>query len=250
LLLAIIAGYVVIRVTRHYLDTLGTRMSDLELFAGRVAHDIRSPLTSVSLAVGLAKRRDAQDDKTQAMLDRAGLTLQRVGQLVDGLLVFARSGASPAHAAHAEAKEVVEAVTDELTPAAKEKDIEVQLERVDPCAVACSPGVLASVVTNLVANAIKYMGQAPRRQVTLRVLDLGATARIEVEDTGPGIPEQSRDHIFDPHVRAAEASVPGLGLGLATVRRLVEGHGGTVGVRSAEAGSLFWLELPKARRTA
>jgi len=247
LLLAIAAGYVVVRVTRRYLASLAARMSDLEQFAGRVAHDVRGPLTSVSLAIGLAKRSGKGDASILPMMERATRTVQRVSQLVDGLLVFARSGASPRETAHADARAVLEGVTEEMMPAAQEKEIDLRLERVDPCLLGCSPGVLVSLLSNLMANAIKYMGNSPLRQVTVRVLDQGAMARIEVEDTGPGIPEAMRERIFSPYVRAAEASIPGLGLGLATVRRLVDGHGGAVGLESKASGSLFWFELPKVK---
>jgi signal transduction histidine kinase len=75
-------------------------------------------------------------------------------------------------------------------------------------------------------------------------------ARLEVQDSGPGIPDEMRMKIFDPYVRAAQSGIPGLGLGLATVRRLAEAHGGAVGVDSRPGqGSLFWIELPLAAQS-
>jgi signal transduction histidine kinase len=73
---------------------------------------------------------------------------------------------------------------------------------------------------------------------------------IEVEDTGPGIPYEQQPHLFRPFARLAAApGVPGLGLGLATVRRLAEGFGGSTGVRSTPgAGSTFWVVIPLAPR--
>ncbi|MDF2695692.1 MAG: sensory transduction histidine kinase, partial [Labilithrix sp.] len=117
--------------------------------------------------------------------------------------------------------------------------------------VACSTGVLVSLVSNLLENAIKYMGNAPVKRVTVHVHEADGRVRFEVRDTGPGVAPSLKDRIFDPYVRAGESGVPGLGLGLATVRRLVEAHGGSVGVRPNEggAGSIFWFELPKVRST-
>ena len=70
-------------------------------------------------------------------------------------------------------------------------------------------------------------------------------ARLEVEDTGPGIPPEAQQTIFEPFVRVSPAKAAGTGLGLATVKRLVEAHGGRLGVQSKpDAGSLFWVELP------
>jgi signal transduction histidine kinase len=70
--------------------------------------------------------------------------------------------------------------------------------------------------------------------------------RLEVEDTGPGIPEGFEDAIFEPYVRAPGVAQPGLGLGLATVKRYAVAHGGAVGARRTEHGSLVWFELPRA----
>jgi signal transduction histidine kinase len=119
------------------------------------------------------------------------------------------------------------------------------MEDAGATSIACSAGVLTSLVSNLVGNAIKYMGDAPLRRVVVHARDVGSRVRIEVDDTGPGVPLELRDRIFEPYVRATESSVPGLGLGLATVRRLVDAHGGRLGMSSGATGSSFWFELPR-----
>jgi signal transduction histidine kinase len=241
----LVLGYLLYSVGRHL---AALRVADLENFAGRVAHDIRSPLASVYLAVGLAGRHTG-DPRAHGALDRATRTLQRVGQLVDDLLVFAGASALPCERSEAEVPEVVHDVVETMGFAANEKEIDLRLE--EPCAatVACSPGVLTSMVSNLVANAIKYLGDAPVKRVTVRARPLGSRTRIEVEDTGPGVPRELWGRIFDPYVRAACTKTPGLGLGLATVRRLAEAHCGSVGIESeVGSGSVFWVELPNAPR--
>jgi signal transduction histidine kinase len=246
-LFAGVAAMAAIRVVAQYATLMEYRVAELEHFAGRVAHDIRSPLTSVGLALEVAARSAQLEPRARESLKRGTRTLQRVGQLVDGLLVFARSGAVPTGEVRAELKTVVDGVVEEFLPVARSKDIELQVEPFTPGEVACSPGVLTSLVANLVGNAIKFMGGAPLRRVLVRVRDGAARIRIEVEDSGAGIAPADQGRIFDPYVRASDSSVPGLGLGLATVRRLAEAHGGSVGVDSREGvGSLFWVELPKA----
>jgi signal transduction histidine kinase len=129
---------------------------------------------------------------------------------------------------------------------ADERKIEVRMDPMAPCAVRCSAGVLTSLVSNLVRNALKYMADSAVRRVTLSLADRGERWRIVVRDTGPGIPESKRDVLFEPYVRG-ESGEPGIGLGLATVKRLAEAHRGSVGVESEPgAGSAFWFELPKA----
>ncbi len=145
-------------------------------------------------------------------------------------------------------KVLVADLVEELRPSAEEKGVELLVEHrgPSPLEVACSPGVLMSLVSNLVGNGIKYIGDAPFKRVTILSIAVGRTVRVEVRDTGPGVPVALRDRIFDPYVRGADSSVPGMGLGLATVRRLTEAHAGTVGVEGAEGqGSLFWFELPR-----
>jgi signal transduction histidine kinase len=243
---AAIAALLVVHLARQFARVAQLRMSELEHFAGRVAHDIRSPLMSVGLALDVAKRSPDVKGPARSAIDRGSRTLQRVGQLVDGLLVFARAGASPEHGEQTNVQQVLDGVVEEMLPVAQEKQIELRVQESRPTVIACSPGVLTSLVSNLVGNALKYMGDAPVRKVDVRVRQVGHSVRVEVQDTGPGIPRELREKIFLPYVRGAESSVPGMGLGLATVRRLAEAHGGAVGVGNIESGSLFWFEIPGA----
>jgi signal transduction histidine kinase len=114
------------------------------------------------------------------------------------------------------------------------------------CHVACAAGVLTSVVSNLASNAIKYIGTGPVRRLEIRAREEAQVVRVELEDTGPGLAVGSEEQVFEPYVRGRATTQPGIGLGLATVKRLVEGHGGRVGVRSVLGqGCTFWFELPK-----
>ena len=244
--LATTAALMMAWVLRRFTTLMEARVTEMERFAGRVAHDIRSPLSAIGIALDLAKR-NPQQVLERGVIDRATRTLQRIVQLVDGLLVFARAGATSPKGSEADIADVLDGVVEEMRPLANDSGITLELERpMSSGRVACTPGVLISLVSNLVGNAIKHMGGSPVRQVTIRTCDLDASVRFEVRDTGPGIPPDVRPRIFDPYVRAAASTIPGLGLGLATVRRLVETHGGSVGIGpSRELGSCFWFELPK-----
>ncbi|MBI2892587.1 MAG: HAMP domain-containing histidine kinase [Deltaproteobacteria bacterium] len=256
-LVSALALVTVVKVVRSYEAALGRsnatlsrQASVLEEFAGRVAHDILSPLGAVSLALDYARRGGPN---TATMLDRGTRALQKTTELVDDLLRFARSGAVPAQGDRADLREAARSTAREIAPAAASANVAVSVEPCEPCEVAASPGVVSSLLSNLLENAVKYMGDSAVRRVTVRVLprDGAERVRVEVEDTGPGVPTDLADKLFQPHVRAAGTGQRGIGLGLATVKRLAEAHGGAVGVRSEPGkGSLFWFELPLARRPA
>ena len=131
-------------------------------------------------------------------------------------------------------------------PFAEDARCDLQLLPPASARLACSPGVLTSLLSNLIVNAVKYMGDSASRRIVVRTRERHALVRVEVEDTGPGIPPHLRETIFEPHVRGTATGVEGIGLGLATVKRLAQGHGGNAGVEPAPGGgSVFWFELPR-----
>lgn len=248
--LAILAATIVRRQVRRHAAILEEhaaltegRAHELEFFAGRVAHDVASPVATAQLAIDLALRRGATELAIRDTLPRAQRNLRRAQAIIDGLLRFARAGAKPHPGAVADVRRVV---VDVLGSVAEHDRTSADLRcEAHPCSVACDEGVLASIVSNLVQNAVKYLGDGPVRRVVVRAAARGDLVRIEVEDTGTGLPPDLLGRVFEPYVRGAGHSTPGLGLGLATVKRLVEGHGGRVGVASEPGrGCRFWVELP------
>jgi signal transduction histidine kinase len=232
------------RAEREKRQLMERKAEELEQFAGRVAHDILSPLSAVSMAVAIVEKRAPQE---QEVLSRAGKSLHRVHGIVDGLLGFARAGARPEAGARAEVQPVVAGLLEELLPAAEHVGATLVATDVPCVAVECSPGVLLSLLGNLLRNSLKYLGESRTRQVTLRVKARRGRVLFEVEDTGPGIPSHLLQRVFEPYVRGPNVGAPGIGLGLATVKRLVESHGGTVGLRSApQHGCVFWFELDES----
>jgi signal transduction histidine kinase len=256
---AIFAAVVVLRVLRssarlaQLRSQLLTRQArELEAFAGRVAHDILSPLGTVVLAFDLLQMKSS-DDSGRRLLERSRRSLLRVKSIVEDLLTFARSGAAPKPGEHADLQKVVQEVVHELDGEASAGQVTLAVELEGPAELACATGVLASIVSNLVKNAIKYLGERPVRKVCVRSRALSGSreghVRVEVIDSGPGIAAELQEVIFLPHVRGVSASESaaspgGLGLGLATVKLLVQAHGGSVGLESVVgSGSTFWFEL-------
>jgi signal transduction histidine kinase len=249
--LTIVAAVMAIRIVRRFEDSLRDRALELDAFAGRVAHDVKSPLATAGAAVELAQRETTMTERGRASLDRARRAVARVHRLVDDLLGFARAGAVPSPDASADVREVLDDVIGELHPLADEHGVELRVEAVPgDAAVTVAPGILTSILSNLVRNAIQHMGSSTVRQI--RVRSRGAerddALRIEVVDTGPGVAEALVGSIFEPFVRGPEARHPGSGLGLATARRLVVASGGEIGVESVPgSGATFWVELPRRK---
>jgi signal transduction histidine kinase len=212
-------------------------------FAGRVAHDVLSPLGAVLLSFEVLRQSTAEDPKAQRIVQRGESAVQRVRTLVDHLLAYSRAG-HPDPGVSTDVAPVIADVVAELDAQAKQRAIELAVSPVPAGAIACSAGVLTSILSNLVRNAIKYMNDADDRRIEVHIARIDARWRFEVKDTGPGIPLADQRRIFEPYVQLRRDSA-GIGLGLATVDRLVRAHGGSIGMTSEPGhGALFWFELP------
>jgi signal transduction histidine kinase len=234
---------------RRYRSETTRREQELEAFAGRVAHDIRSPLAPALFALeGIVHERVPEGEVRKRMAERGMRGLNRVLDLVGDLLAFAGSAAAPETEASASLRVVLGGVVQDLESAADAARVEMVLEEPPALEVACTRGVLTSIALNLVGNAIKHFpaDKEPRR-VVVRAEERGRRVHVEVTDTGAGLSPEEQRRVFEPYVRV-DPSRPGLGLGLTTVRRLVQSYGGVVGVRSQRGeGSVFWFELPVRR---
>jgi len=251
-LIAVLGAIMLRRMLRNYSELAEqhhkldeAKASELEQFASRVAHDILSPLGAVGFALQLAA--EPQDDARRArIVERGTSSLNRVKRLVHGLLDFARAGATPDPGARADVRATMRDLALELEPVAEAAGVELTIDDDGQCFANCNAGVLTSLVANLARNAIKYIGGGgPERRIEICARHDDAVVRVEVKDTGPGLAPDMEARVFEPYARARGTTEPGIGLGLATVKRLAEAHGGRVGVRSVPGrGCTFWFELP------
>jgi signal transduction histidine kinase len=236
-----------LRLSREVRRLERERTHELEHFAERVAHDILSPLAAVSAGAHVLSRKLRDDLQAQRASHTMRSSLDRVRVTVQELLRFARAGARPAPGERADLARVVESLREELLPAAEAKGVALTFDTPPPVQVACAEAAIHVVLQNLVRNAIKYIGDGPRKRVRAWASVDTDKVRLLVEDTGPGLPAGMERNVFDPYVRASRDGAPGVGLGLATVKRLVESRRGAVGVSSQPSrGATFWVELPIA----
>ena len=175
---------------QQHRSLLETRSTELEGFASRVAHDFLSPLSALHFTLTSLKRNAEKGLPVAEPIERAEACLKRSRALVEGVMDFARSGASPGPG-RAELRATLEGVLEEVRPAAG--DVKLALEGCDEgIVVGCSSGILASIFSNLVRNAVKYIGDRPEKRVIVRAATLGSVVHVEVEDTGPGLAPGSR----------------------------------------------------------
>ncbi len=253
--LAILAAVLLRRYLHRQAEVLAAhaqlseqRAQELQYFAECVAHDIASPMMAAVIALDRVGRV-APDETTQRVVARGRSGLDRATQIVRDILSFARSGAHPDPKDRTEASHILEQIVDETRIQAAAAHVDLYLKEAPHCEVACNPGILASITENLVRNAIKYTSGSAPAQVEIRATADARMLHLEVEDTGPGILPGSEDQIFEAYVRGANQYQPGLGIGLATVKKLALAHRGRVGVRAAQdRGSIFWVELPLTER--
>src|SRR5581483_5249571 len=234
------------RAARSYQRAAEERAAELDKFAGRMAHDVRTPLTALTLTLGVIERAGVEDERARRALGRAQAALSQTTKIIEGLLDFARSGARPEMTVAVSVLDVATQVSTVMQPRAEQAGAAVIIGSRSRSTVACSDGALSSVLSNLVGNALTYVEGASVRNVTIDIVDQGHDVLTQVSDTGPGLPPSSNiESLFDPYVRGTNARGKGLGLGLATVKRIVEAHRGRVGARSTPGGCTFWFSLPR-----
>lgn len=221
------------------------KADELEVFALRMAHDIRTPISVVSLSLNAVARYVGTDERVQRALARGQRSIGQTTKIVDALLTFARAGAHPQPGAHAVVADVAKEVTEIMRTRAEQVGATVALRAHTRAFVPCPEGALGSVLSNLVGNALTYVEGAQTRQVTVDIAEKLGEVKTVVSDSGPGLPPgMDSDSLFLPYVRGKDARGSGLGLGLATVKRIVDAHGGRVGVISSPDGCAFWFTLP------
>ncbi len=219
---------------------------------GTISHELRTPLTSIHGYLELLAEEPLSGGQKQ-MIAVALRNSQRLGRLVDNLLVLARlDAADPASAPFYTdvcVQDVVRAAIETVRPEIDER--EQQLNTHIALAAAMVPGdaeQLHRALLNLLSNASKYTSERGTIDVDVALLD--DHVRIAISDSGIGIPEDEQSQLFDRFFRAStarELAISGNGLGLAIVKSIVDLHDGAITVASQpRRGSCFTISLPLA----
>ena len=224
---------------RRNAELLEQRNHELDAFAGRVAHDLRGPLSAISLATSAISEQTPRDRGPRASLLRG---VSRMEALITDLLALSRVGAE-AQRGTADPAAVVASVGEELGERLAAEGGTLRAD-VEPARVRCNEGLLRQVIWNLVDNAFKYRRPEAPPEIDVRGRAVGARYELRVSDRGVGIASDEAARVFEPFFRARDAQAPGTGLGLSIVKRVVELSGGSVSVASAVGqGSTFSVAL-------
>ncbi len=221
-------------------DLLGRLSAALDrerAFVADAAHELRTPLTALHLQLDALARASSDGERAEAM-ERLSAGVQRSIRLVEQLLSLARQEprAEPLHGRIA-LDELSREVIAELVPLADARHIDLGIADAEPAAILGDPESIATLVRNLVDNAVRYT--PPGGQVDVSVTQARADdgqVRLRVADNGPGIAPEERTRVFDRFYRQPGALVPGSGLGLAIVKAIAEAHGARIELGAGPGG--------------
>ncbi|HEX7666846.1 MAG TPA: response regulator [Polyangiaceae bacterium] len=210
-------------------EELERKNKELEAFAYSVSHDLRAPLRTIDgFSQALVEDcADSLDDMGRSYLDRVRAAAKRMGELIDDMLELSRVGRAELLRADVDLSSVAREVTTELEK--REPERKVTFAITPDLHVSADARLLKIILENLIGNAWKFTSKKPHATITVGVTERGKNKAYFVADDGAGFDQAYADKLFAPFKRLhTEAEFPGTGIGLATVHRVVDRHGGTI----------------------
>ena len=218
-----------------------------------VAHEFRTPLTSLRMAVHLCTEQVAGPltDKQAELLHAAREDCDRLQGMVDDFLDLSRieSGRVELYPLPTNVSELMMGAVDELKADADAKGVILTAEvSLHELSVLADHDRINHVFSNLIGNAVRHTPKGG--SITLGAEAIDGSVRFTVADTGTGVPKEYQARIFERFYRVPESGHKGTGLGLYIAKEIVRAHGGEIGVESEPGkGSRFWFTLPSASKT-
>ena len=235
------------RTLNHTFQQLESSFAQQVRFTGDASHELRTPISIIRSKTQLTLSRERSVTEYQEALELCQCNAERMGDLVESLLELARIDSGEARIAPTsfDLLKVAKIARELVLPLANESCISIQLPQ-NSLSVLGVPGWTQQVISNLLINAIRYCPES--RLITIRFEEDEKTVALHVIDSGPGIPPEDLEHIFDRFYRVDKARSRdrgGSGLGLAICRALMETQNGTIEAQSELGkGSQFTIILP------
>ncbi|HYD94498.1 MAG TPA: MASE3 domain-containing protein [Noviherbaspirillum sp.] len=216
---------------------------ELEAFSYSVSHDLRAPLRAIDGFSQILHKNYMEhlDDKGRDYLARVRRASQRMGELIDDMLLLAQLSRKEVSRQQVDISALARAVLDELKQASPERRVETRVA--DGMAVDADPKLIRIVLENLLGNAWKFTGKTADARIEVGRADRDGMCAIFVRDNGAGFSMAYAHKLFGPFQRLHAASeFEGSGIGLATVQRIIQRHGGRVWAEGREGeGATFYF---------
>ncbi|HVS19497.1 MAG TPA: ATP-binding protein [Planctomycetota bacterium] len=221
-----------IRQINGLLARLAASMAAQRRFVADAAHELRTPVAALALQAQVAERAGQPAARSVAFAE-LHKGIGRAARLVEQLLRLARLGPEASAEEHqpVDLAEIAREVVGSMAYNARTLGIDLGAEASAPAPMPGAKSELRSLISNLVDNALRY---APHgSEVTVKVARDASGTRMTVLDAGPGIPAAEREAVFERFQRASDDDTPGVGLGLAIAKAVVERHGGRIWLEDA-----------------
>lgn len=228
---------------------LDAALSGQHRISAMVAHDLRSPLSVVSLGVEMIKS-SATDPTLIAVTERMDRAVSSMQALIDDLLDLEQSNADTLRIepTHMSSGELVRGALDTLAPLADAAGVELISIMDREVDLRVDPRRIQQVLGNLIGNALKVSSRGS--EITVGVTDEASHVRIWVRDRGPGLAPEDQLRVFEPFF-TKRTTAKSAGLGLTISKRIIDASGGTMGVDTPpQGGARFWFTLPVAHGPA
>jgi signal transduction histidine kinase len=221
---------------------------ELEAFTASASHDLRSPLGAIAGQAGLLRDelQTSMNDTIRGRIDRIQSCVRRSSDIIDGLLSLARISRQELLNERVDLSALAQSIVEDLNQQYPRHRVDCRIE--PKLAVNADPRLMKSLLYNLLGNAWKYTSRTDHPRVELGHAEARDTTVFSVRDNGAGFDMSGAEHIFEPfHRLHAATEFPGIGIGLATVARIVQRYAGRITVESAEGkGTTFRFTLPAA----
>lgn len=226
---------------------LQEKSEELQNYLYMVTHELKTPIVSIrgySMLLENFHKNSLNEELTE-YLDRISVNVDRMEDLIEELLDFARINLKSDDLETIHIKKIIDKALVDLRYLTDENGIQIHVQADFPV-VQCNEKLMLRVFTNLLSNAIKYSRQNGEKYIEIGYQNDEIFNKFYIKDNGIGIPKMKQDQLFKLFSRIhSNSNVTGSGLGLAITKRIINQHGGEIWVESAKGkGTIFYFTLP------